>query len=184
MAHNDRRNGTSFFELIGLVLEGAWSIVIGHYITLKNFIRPGVTDQYTNWRAKEKNWKPAPGYRGDFALIHAPDRPNGLKCTGCLACQNICPDGCIHVVAEGKGKERVATSFYIDVGLCQFCWLCVETCPFGALTMTTEYEQAESDPRKLIRNLGDLRRRGEGIPDVLRPIVPAKPAPPAPAEPE
>jgi formate hydrogenlyase subunit 6/NADH:ubiquinone oxidoreductase subunit I len=172
MAQSSRSNGTGFLELIGLIVEGAWSIVVGHYITAKNFIRPGTTDQYTNWRAKEKNWKPAPGYRGDFALIAAPDRPGGLRCTACMQCANVCPDKCIHVEGDGKGKERHPVSFYIDIGLCQFCWMCAEICPFNAITMTPEYEQAEADPRKLIRDIEELRRRGADIPEPLRPIMP------------
>ena len=180
--HPARENGTGVFELLGLVCNGAWSIVLGHYITAKNFIRPGVTDQYTRRRKKEKNWQPGPGYRGDFALIHAPDRPQSLRCTACMQCANICPDKCIHVVGEGKGTERGPVSFYIDAGLCQFCGLCAEVCPFAAITMTPEYEQAEFDPRKLIRDIEDLKRRGEGIEEPLKPIVPVKVDASAPAE--
>ena len=69
---------------------------------------------------------------------------------------------------SSKGKERRPVEFTIDLGLCMFCWLCVESCPFDALTMTTDYEQGEDDLRKLIRTLDDLTERGKDIPEVLR----------------
>jgi len=148
------------------------SLIKGHIVTLKNFWRKKATDQYPHEREPERNWCPPPGYRGDFALIAAPERPGGTRCIACLACQNICPVRCIHISPAGKGKERFPQQFYIDIGKCMYCWLCVESCPVGALTMTRDYHNVAYKPEELIRDLKELKRRGEGISD---PEVPAPP---------
>ena len=152
--------------LIADILTGALSICKGLWVTIVTFFRPKATVRYP-FRDEAENYKPRAGYRGDFALIT--DKESGeLRCTACMSCVKACPDKCIHITGEGKGKERKPVEFTIDVGLCMFCWLCVEACPFDALTMTPDYEQAELDPRKLIRSIDDLRQRGEEYDDVLR----------------
>jgi len=148
------------------IVGTALSILKGLWVTLITFWRPKVTVQYPH-RDPAEDYKPRPGYRGDFALIT--DRETGqLRCTACMSCVRICPDKCIHIVGEGKGKERKPTEFYIDIGLCMFCHLCVEACPFDAITMTTDYEQSEYDPRALIRDLNTLTARGIEFEDVQR----------------
>jgi formate hydrogenlyase subunit 6/NADH:ubiquinone oxidoreductase subunit I len=53
-----------------------------------------------------------------------------------------------------------------------FCWMCVEACPFDALTMTPDYEQSVTDPRELIRTLEQLTARGLEFAEVQRPAAP------------
>jgi len=168
------RRPQSVWELLGDMGYAAVSVVKGHWVTLKNLFRKKVTDQYPHRHHPEREWHPEPGYRGDFALISDPERPGGTRCIACLACQNTCPDGCIHITAEGKGKERHPTAFYLDVGLCMYCWLCVEVCPVGAITMTRDFHNVEYDPKRLIRTLEDLIVRGEGITDPEGPTPPEK----------
>ena len=176
-----RREDTSFGNLVRLVLQGAWSIVVGLYITAVNFVRPGVCEKFPR-RDGQPDWQPRPGYRGDFALIT--DRETGdLRCIACLQCQKVCPSGCIHITPEGKGKDRHPSQFYIDTGLCQFCWLCVEVCPVEALTMTADYRTATDDPRKLIRDLDFLRERGWEFTEVQRVTTAAVAVPEPGAEP-
>jgi len=139
----------------------------GLWVTLLNLLRRKVTVNYPIPRHPEWNYRPRPGYRGDFALI-TNSETGDLRCTACMSCARACPDKCIQIEGEGKGKERKPVEFYIDVGLCMFCHLCVEACPFDALTMTPDYEQAQQDPRRLIRTIDDLRERGREFPDVLR----------------
>ena len=148
------------------ILGTALSILKGLWVTHITFWRPKVTVQYPH-RSPAEDYKPRPGYRGDFALLT--DRETGaLKCTACMSCARICPDKCIHIEGEGKGKERKPTVFIIDLGLCMFCHLCVEACPFDALTMTPDYEQAEYSPRALIRDLDRLTARGLEFDEVQR----------------
>jgi NADH-quinone oxidoreductase subunit I len=173
MTENDRRP-QSAWELLGDIGYAAVSVLKGLWVTLRVLFRPKVTQQYPFRHHPEKEWHPAPGYRGDFALILDPERPDGTRCIACLACQNVCPDGCIHITPEGKGKERHPAEFYLDTGLCMYCWMCVEACPVGALTTTREYHNIEYDPLKLIRDLDDLKARGEGIPDPEVPVSPEK----------
>ena len=60
-----------------------------------------------------------------------------LKCTACDACAKICPTRCITIIGAGKGKERHPAEFVIDHNLSMYCNLCVEYCPFDAISMWT-----------------------------------------------
>lgn len=173
MAESTRRP-QSAWELLADVVGGVVSVIKGHRITLRNLFRKKVTDQYPHRHHPEREWHPRPGYRGDFALLSDESRPGGTRCIGCNACANICPTGCIHITAEGKGKERHPEQFYLDAGLCMYCWLCVETCPVGALTTTRDYHNVEYTPEKLIRDLADLKARGAGIEAPEVPTAPEK----------
>lgn len=164
----------SAWGLLADIFSAARSVLKGHQITLRNLFRKKVTDQYPHRHHPELEWQPAPGYRGDFALISDPDRPGGLRCIACMACANTCPTQCIHITAEGKGKERHPSQFYIDVGLCMYCWMCVEACPVAAITMTRDYHNVTYVPEDLIRNIEDLKRRGAGIPEPEVPVAPEK----------
>jgi NADH-quinone oxidoreductase subunit I len=74
--------------------------------------------------------------RGVIALI--PD-----ACTSCLICVQECPTWCItldshqvQVSEEGARRPRtvsVLDDFTIDYGLCMYCGICVDVCPFEAL---------------------------------------------------
>lgn len=47
------------------------------------------------------------------------------KCTGCAACMEICPNGCISMKEDSLGTVHPA----IDNAACTNCGLCVKTCP-------------------------------------------------------
>lgn len=49
----------------------------------------------------------------------------GDKCTGCEACANICPKGCISMVEDAEGFLFPE----IDQKACVHCGLCEKTCP-------------------------------------------------------
>ncbi|MFI0431558.1 MAG: 4Fe-4S dicluster domain-containing protein [Candidatus Nanopelagicales bacterium] len=77
-------------------------------------------------------------------------------CTACNICVAECPTWCISLAAHveeqqpvgdptapGSGRPRgrtrkvkVLDAFAIDFGLCMFCGVCVEVCPFDALAWT------------------------------------------------
>ena len=85
-----------------------------------------------------------PAVRGVIALV--PD-----ACTSCMVCVEECPAWCIEVVSHPEevsepGARRPRTvkvldSFAIDFGLCMYCGICVDACPFDALEWapTTDY---------------------------------------------
>lgn len=168
MAIEPRKSPTAW-ELLADICGGFMSVIKGHGITLKNLLRPKVTEQYP-YKDASQEYVPPPGYRGDFALIADEERVGGLRCIACMACANNCPTGCIHIAAEGKGKERHPVAFDIDVGLCMYCWLCVEVCPVKAITMTSEYHSVAYKPADMIRDLPELKRRGEGIAEPQLPV--------------
>ena len=52
-------------------------------------------------------------------------------CTGCLACERVCPITCITIGIDmnKETKQRQFTHFDIDICKCMYCGLCVEACP-------------------------------------------------------
>ncbi len=144
----------SLFE----VFKGAWSFVVGMWITLKNAIRPPVTFQYP-----EKYYTPLEGFRGHPALVV--DKETGAtRCTACQLCAKACPLGIIQIeVGQREDKKRYPVSWKVDLGRCMVCNLCVEACNFDALTMSPEYELAEYEPGRLVYDMERLKLPREGF---------------------
>ena len=111
-------------------------IVKGLMTTLKHLGRKPVTVQYPKERRPVSS-----RYRG--LHIFCTDEEGKEACNGCGLCVRSCPDAAIELVATGKGKERTAESYTIDLGRCMFCGLCVEACPRDAIRMTDYYELAD-----------------------------------------
>ena len=87
--------------------------------------------------------------RGVIALI--PD-----DCTSCMICVQECPTWCITVESHPEqvsepGARRPRTvsvldRFAIDFGLCMYCGICVDVCPFDALEWSTSV--ADDEPTR------------------------------------
>lgn len=83
--------------------------------------------------------------RGVIALI--PE-----DCTSCMLCVRECPTWCItldshtdEVLEEGARrlkKINVLDQFTIDYGLCMYCGVCIEVCPFDALEWRADFDYA------------------------------------------
>ena len=154
-------------DLMQDVVSGAKSIADGLRVTFYSlFFRARVTDQYPH-RDPSLDYRPGPGYRGMLGLVTNPETGQ-LNCTACGQCQKICPDRCIRVGGEGKGKERKPVRFTIDMGKCMYCGLCAEVCPFDAITMTPKYTDVVEHVEELIWGIDRLRTEAEGLPHISK----------------
>ena len=113
------------------IVLGFKSILVSMAVTLRHLVTPAITVQYPDQRRR----MPLRALNKHVLTI---DLNTGkLKCTACDACAKICPTRCIEIAATGKGKQRYPEKFWIDHNLCMYCNLCVEVCPFDAITMWT-----------------------------------------------
>ena len=130
--------------------------VAGFGVTFRTMFKKVVTEQYP-----EQKKPTAPRYHGRHVLNRHPD---GLeKCIGCELCAWACPADAIYV--EGADNtpalqfspgERYGRVYQINYLRCIFCGLCIEACPTRALTMSNEYELADTSRAKLIYEKVDL----------------------------
>lgn len=108
----------------------------------------------------------APGPRGSLVLIES-------ACTSCMLCVRECPTWCISLeahtesadpAASGGGRPRthlVLDEFSVDYGLCMYCGICVEVCPFDALEWSPEVDYAEADSSRLRHDKSRLAAGGD-----------------------
>lgn len=82
-------------------------------------------------------------------------------CTACDLCVVECPAWCIELTShtettkDGPGRPRkvkVLDEFTIDFGLCMYCGICVQVCPFDALAWVPHAVPAAdtTNPRPLL----------------------------------
>jgi len=87
-------------------------------------------------------------------------------CTSCMICVQECPTWCITVDShveqiseEGARRPRsvsVLDDFSIDFGLCMYCGICVDVCPFDALSWISDHVHDESDRTLLVHDVDRL----------------------------
>ncbi|WP_380285766.1 NADH-quinone oxidoreductase subunit NuoI [Kitasatospora purpeofusca] len=122
----------------------------GFGVTFKAMFKKRLTEQYP-----EQKKPTAPRFHGRHQLNRHPD---GLeKCVGCELCAWACPADAIYVEgADNREEERYSPGerygavYQINYARCILCGLCIEACPTRALTMTNEYELADSSRKDLI----------------------------------
>jgi len=113
------------------VWAGWLTVLAAMRVTLRHLFTPALTVQ----SPRERRTLPRRSLNRHILTV---DLETGkLKCTSCDACAKVCPTRCIAIVGAGKGKERHPVEFVIDHNLCMYCNLCVESCPFDAITMWT-----------------------------------------------
>src|SRR5215211_8396030 len=149
------------------------------------FAKP-VTVQYPEERVELPPWT-----RGRPRLIYDTDSGD-LRCTACGACALACPVDVIKIEQHPSPvKGKVLDRFDLDMGGCIECALCVEACPFRAITMAPDFEMAAfSRETELVYDMYELRIAGtpeidagmehiQGVKRGLRSAAPAAGAAPA-----
>jgi NADH-quinone oxidoreductase subunit I len=144
--------------------------VKGFGVTLGTMFKKVTTELYP-----EEKRPTAPRFHGRHVLNRYPD---GLeKCIGCELCAWACPADAIYVEGADNTEEarfspgeRYGAVYQINYLRCIFCGLCIEACPTRALTMSNEYELADSSRERLIYTKLDL----------LAPLAPGMEQPPHP----
>ncbi|MEI7778014.1 MAG: NADH-quinone oxidoreductase subunit NuoI [Actinomycetes bacterium] len=130
----------------------------GFAVTFQTMFKKVVTEQYPEEKDK---FPPKPRFHGRHQLNRHPD---GLeKCVGCELCAWACPADAILVEgADNTDEERFSPGerfgrvYQINYLRCIFCGLCIEACPTRALTMTNDFELADSSRASLIYEKEDL----------------------------
>ena len=141
-------------DYIKNILVGIWRLIQGMYVTMLNFIRPKVTEQYPENRGKVF---PHERMRGQLVMPH--NDANQHKCTACGICEMNCPNGTIQVISkketdEVTGKEKKVLDKYLyDIGSCIFCALCTASCPQDAIEWSNHFEHAVFSRPKLLEQL-------------------------------
>ncbi|MBA3524200.1 MAG: 4Fe-4S binding protein [Geodermatophilaceae bacterium] len=92
-----------------------------------------------------------------------------------MLCARECPDWCIYI--EGHPEEVTPTApgararshtvldrFAIDFGLCMYCGICIEVCPFDALFWSPAHDYPASTPAGLVHERDLLGAALAGVP--------------------
>ena len=163
MSELDKKPGTgidkaqaSAAEITNLSESSFFKQLLGFWVTFKAQFKKPTTIQYPDVPAQID-----PRFHGRHQLNRYED---GLeKCVGCELCAWACPADAILVEgadntpeAQYSPGERYGKVYQINYLRCIFCGLCIEACPTRALTMTNEFELADTTRNKLIFEKEDL----------------------------
>jgi formate hydrogenlyase subunit 6/NADH:ubiquinone oxidoreductase subunit I len=134
-------------EYIRNIKDTVTTIFEGMAITFSHFVRRPITIQYPDRLAKQVQDTLPLRYRGILEV-------DLDICTGCLACERVCPINCIAIGIEMKKetKQRSFSQFDIDICKCMYCGLCQEACPTGSIRHAQEFEGACNNPGGLVRH--------------------------------
>ena len=143
-------------------------VITGLGVTFKEIVKTVTKGAETVQYPHEKE-DPTPRARGVIALHEE-------NCTSCMLCARECPDWCIYIEGHKElapprragGKPRSVNKldrFDIDYGLCMYCGICVDVCPFEALFWSPEFEYSEPKIADLLHDKSRLGQWMETVPD-------------------
>lgn len=132
----------SYFKAI---FVGMWSLLIGMSVTIREFFKSDVTQQYP-----EQRWCMKERFRGRVDMPIDP-LSGAHKCTMCMMCVRACPNGSLEIIQSkgADGKTRILDKYIYKLSTCTLCGLCVEACNFDAIRMSQDYEWATYDRQNL-----------------------------------
>jgi NADH-quinone oxidoreductase subunit I len=127
------------FRYFSELWTGAWSLAVGMGITFVEFFKPKITLHYPH-----ETLKMSARYRGHIQLIG--DEEGKPLCVVCGMCEKACPSDCISISGEKPegSKKKVLTSYQLDFTKCSLCGSCVDSCNFGAVEFSKEYNLAST----------------------------------------
>lgn len=127
------------FRYFSELWTGAWSLAVGMSITFVEFFKPKITLHYPH-----ESLKMSARYRGHIQLIG--DEEGKPLCVVCGMCEKACPSNCISISGEKPegSKKKVLTSYQLDFTKCSLCGSCVDSCNFGAVEFSREYNLAST----------------------------------------
>ncbi|MBQ4357992.1 MAG: 4Fe-4S binding protein [Paludibacteraceae bacterium] len=140
----------SFYLYIKELFEGICNLILGLKISMMNFLRPKVTEQYPENRKTAQHFD---RFRARLVMPH--NEKNEHKCIACGICEMNCPNGTIQVLSsmvedpETGRKKKVLDKYIYDLGTCTFCNMCVTSCPHKAIAWSQDFEQAVFDRDRL-----------------------------------
>ena len=89
-----------------------------------------------------------------FERLEVPEAFRGKPCYNpekcALKCKGLCAIDCPAkaIIMEEVGEKATRPVFLLD--RCLFCGQCAESCPFGAISFSHEFELAECDRKSLV----------------------------------
>ena len=137
--------GNYFSDVFG----GAKSLAVGMSITVREFFKPVVTEQYP-WQVPVMTER----FRGHIELV-ADEKTGKPKCVVCGMCMRACPSGCITVAGKKKEgeKKKSLTTYRLDFTKCSLCGSCIESCNFGAIRFSKDYNLVSYDKNDFVFDL-------------------------------
>lgn len=131
------------------IIGGAKSLAVGMNITLREFLKPVVTEQYPHTVPTMPEL-----FRGHIELVKN-EKTGASKCIVCGMCQRACPSGCITVAGEKPegSKKKVLTVYTLDFTKCSLCGSCIESCKPNAIQFSKDYNLVSTRKEDFIFDL-------------------------------